>query len=67
MPVTTARVGEPYRYQVTAVAGSEEEMEQLKLALAALNTAMASYEQAELAIREYLVQVRDAINVILGE
>ena len=67
VPVTAARVGEPYRYQVTATAGSEEEMDDLKLALAALNDAMTSYDQAEAAIRTYLVQVRDAINVILGE
>ena len=46
-------------------------MEQLKLALAALDDALAAYDltvaQAQAVINTQLVQVRDAINVILGD
>ena len=69
IPTLTARVGQPYVYQVRARMGSDNPMEQLKLALAALDDALTAYDQsmsqAMQMVNSQLVSVRDAINVIL--
>ena len=71
VPILHAVVGQPYVYQVTAIAGSDDPMEQLRLSLAALDDALAAYDnsmqQAQAAVNAQLVSVRDAINTILGE
>ena len=71
IPTLTARVGQQYTYQVVATPGSNDPMEQLKLALAALDDALTAYDQslaqAQAAISTQLVSVRDAINVVLGD
>ena len=71
IPNMHAVVGQPYTYQVTAVKGSDDPMDQLRLSLAALDDALAAYDvsmqQATEAVNSQLVAVRDAINAILGE
>ena len=71
IPNMHAVVGQPYIYQVTALVGSDDPMEQLRLALAALDDALAAYDasmqQAQAAVNAQLVAVRDAINTLLGE
>jgi hypothetical protein len=71
IPPLTAVVGQPYIYQVTAIAGSSDPMEQLRLSLAALDDALAAYDnsmqQAQAAVNSQLVSVRDAINAVLGD
>ena len=71
IPTLTARVGQPYVYQVRARMGSDNPMEQLKLALAALDDALTAYDQsmaqATQMVNSQLVGVRDAINAVLGD
>ena len=69
VPTLTATVGQPYTYQVQARMG--DPMEELKLALADLNSALDAYEQskqqAQAVVDTKLRQLRDAINVVLGD
>ena len=71
IPVMSALVGRPYVYQVTAIPGGDTPMEQLRLAMQALNTALDTYDatlvQITTAVNSQMIAVRDAINDLLPD